>query len=206
MKISDRTNFTGTQRRRLSLGLLTLLLFGGIIAGTVIVCAADSAQTVNRSILTQGLVKTSGVKTVSEIYLNAFLPAAVILIFQFLLGFFALGQPLAAASIVYRGISTGIAASMFYLMLGAKGFLAIIIMLFPFAAASSAVLILGARESIKFSNLFMNYILNKNTDGSENKSIKLYVLKFAVLTLFCLLLAAADCVITYFFTGILLVP
>lgn len=79
MKISDKTNFTGTQRRKLSLGLLLLLISGGIVAGTVIVCSADSLDAVSKSVLTQNLLKTSEVKTIIQIYINAFLPLAAAL-------------------------------------------------------------------------------------------------------------------------------
>lgn len=103
MKISDKTNFTGTQRRKLSLGLLLLLISGGIVAGTVIVCSADSLDAVSKSVLTQNLLKTSEVKTIIQIYINAFLPLAAALTIQYICGFSALGQPLTIAGIIYRG-------------------------------------------------------------------------------------------------------
>lgn len=206
MKISDKTNLTGTQRRKLSLGLLLLLMSGGIIAGTIAVCSADSLDAVNKSALTQNLLKTSEIKTIFQIYLNAFVPLAAALILQYICGFSALGQPLTIAGIIYRGVSTGISASIFYLMLGIKGFLAILIMLFPFAAVSSVILILGGRESIKFSNMFMNFALNKNVEEDKRFGIKLYTVKFIVLIVLSLIAAAADSIITYFFTGILLNP
>lgn len=204
MKISDRTNLTGTQRRKLSLGLLFLLMSGGVVAGTVMVCAADSPDTLNRGLFTQNLLKTPEIKTVIQIYLNAFLPLGTALLVQYLCGFSALGQILTAAGIVYRGVSTGIAASLFYMMLGIKGVAAILIMLFPFAAASAAILILGARESIKFSNLFMNFAFGKHDDEDRHPEIKLYTVKFVVLIIFSIVAAAADSVITYFFTEIIL--
>ena len=79
-------------------------------------------------------------------------------------------------------------------------------MLFPFAAVSSVILILGARESIKFSNMFMNFALNKNVEEDKRSGIKLFTVKFIVLIALSLLAAAADSIITYFFTGILLNP
>ena len=94
MKISDKTNFTGTQRRKLSLGLLLLLISGGIVAGTVIVCSADSLDAVSKSVLTQNLLKTSEVKTIIQIYINAFLPLAAALTIQYICGFSALGLKL----------------------------------------------------------------------------------------------------------------
>ena len=39
MKISDKTNLTGTQRRKLSLGLLLLLISGGIVLALVLIFA-----------------------------------------------------------------------------------------------------------------------------------------------------------------------
>lgn len=206
MKISDKTSFTSSQRRKLSLGLLLLLMSGGVVAGTVMVCAADDLNAISKSIFTQNLLKTNELKTIIEIYLNAFIPLAVTLILQYICGFSALGQPLTIIGIIYRGISTGITASIFYLLLGLKGFLAILVMLFPFASVSTVILVLGARESIKFSNLFMNFALNKHIEEEKHPGIKLFTIKFIVLMVLSLLAAAVDSIITYFFTGILLNP
>ncbi|MDE6103165.1 MAG: hypothetical protein K2F60_01405, partial [Oscillospiraceae bacterium] len=84
---------------------------GGVVAGSVMVCASDDLHTISRSIFTQNLLKTTEIKTLIEIYLNAFIPLATALILQYICGFSALGQPLTVAGIIYRGISTGIAAS-----------------------------------------------------------------------------------------------
>ena len=194
MKISDKTNLTGTQRRKLSLGLLTLLFFGGVIAGTIMVCMAENVET---------LLKTSETTTVLKFFLNDFLPLSAALFFLFLLGFFSFGQPLAVLTVFYRGTTVGITASFYYLMLGIKGILAILILLFPFAATSGAVLIFGTRESVKYSNSFISYMLKKNSDAKKSESIKIYAVKFAVLALFCLLISAVDCITACFFTGLI---
>lgn len=203
MKISDKTNLTGTQRRKLSLGLLTLLFFGGVIAGTIMVCMAENVETLSGIIFTQKLLKTSETTTVLKFFLNDFLPLSAALFFLFLLGFFSFGQPLAVLTVFYRGTAVGITASFYYLMLGIKGILAILILLFPFAAASGAVLIFGTRESVKYSNSFISYMLKKNSDAKKSESIKIYAVKFAVLALFCLLISAVDCITACFFTGLI---
>ena len=102
MKISDKTNLTGTQRRKLSLGLLTLLFFGGVIAGTIMVCMAENVETLSGIIFTQKLLKTSETATVLKIFLNDFLPLSAALFFLFLLGFFSFGQPLAVLTIFFK--------------------------------------------------------------------------------------------------------
>jgi len=206
MKISDKTNLTGTQRRKLSLGLLLLLFFGGVIAGTIAICAADDVKTVSSRFLTQNLFKTAEIKTVGEILFCGLIPLIIMLIVQFLSGFFAFGQVITILGIVYRGASAGVAASLFYLTLGMKGFFAILIMLLPFVMASTVILILGARESIRSSNVFFNFAFKKRVEDDSYSGIKLYAIKFIVLMAFCLVISAADCVITYFFTGILLKP
>lgn len=203
MKISDKTNLTGTQRRKLSLGLLTLLFFGGVIAGTIIVCMTENVEVLSGIIFTQKLLKVSETITILNVFLNDFLPISATLIFLFLSGFFCFGQPLAVLAVFYRGTAVGITASLYYLMLGIKGIPAILILLFPLAAASGAVLIFGTRESIKYSNSFISYILKKNSDAEKSESIKIYAVKFAVLALFSLLISAADCVTAYFFTGLI---
>ena len=201
MKISDKTNLTGTQRRKLSLGLLLLLISGGIVAGTVIVCSADSLDAVSKSVLTQNLLKTSEVKTIIQIYINAFLPLAAALTIQYICGFFCIGTTVNYCRYNIQRCFNRCFSVSFYLMLGIKGFLAILIMLFPFAAVSSVILILGARESIKFSNMFMNFALNKNVEEDKRSGIKLFTVKFIVLIALSLLAAAADSIITYFLRG-----
>ena len=94
----------------ITLSLIHIFISGGIVAGTVIVCSADSLDAVSKSVLTQNLLKTSEVKTIIQIYINAFLPLAAALTIQYICGFSALGQPLTIAGIIYRGVSTGVSA------------------------------------------------------------------------------------------------
>lgn len=54
--------------------------------------------------------------------------------------------------------------------------------------------------------MFMNFALNKNVEEDKRSGIKLFTVKFIVLIALSLLAAAADSIITYFFTGILLNP
>jgi len=122
----------------------------------------------------------------------------MLLMIQFFSGYFAFGQVIAGFTAVYRGMVSGISAAFVYLMLGVSGFFAVLITALPFAAASAAVLILGARESARLSRRIADYSFFGNQDGNNPPDGRLYMLKFAVLILLAFALSLADVLIAYF--------
>ncbi|MGN0612259.1 MAG: hypothetical protein ACI4JB_00020 [Porcipelethomonas sp.] len=203
MKISDGTCFTNSQKRRICLGAFLLLVFGGIIGGTVVVCASDSVNWLNRLLFTHNMYKSAeGLLTIRQ-FLRSLVPILVLLAVQFFSGFFAFGQAFAAVTAVSRGAAAGISAALVYLAMGKGGFFAVLLTVFPFAVTSAAVIILGARESAKLSGQIAKFSFFGESGENTSPDVKLYSLKFGVLAVFGIVLSAADVLISYFIGGML---
>ena len=202
MKISDGTCFTNSQKRQICLGAFLLLVFAGIIGGTIAVCASDSVSWLNRLLFTHNMYKPrEELLTVRQLFRN-FLPITALLAVQYFSGFFAFGHAFAAVTAVSRGAAAGISAALVYLTLGKGGFPAVLLMVFPFSVTSAAVIILGARESAKLSGQRAKFSFSGVSGENTPPDIKLYSLKFGVLAVFGLVLSAADVLISYFLSGI----
>ncbi len=201
MKITA-ADMTASQKRKLSLGILMLFMFAGVIAGTLLVIKDADRFFVTTDLFSQRLIKSSGTKTLLKVFSDSFLPLAAILLFQMICGFFALGQPLCAFTLFHRGAAGGISAALIYCEYGLKGFFIIVIMLLPVLVFNMYILVFGARESVRLSNILAGFILGK--DCGENESIRLYLLKFLILTAFALICSVLDSALTYIFTGLLL--
>lgn len=202
MKITDATSFTNSQKRRISLGIFLILVFLGIIAGTIMVGTSENIQWLNKLFFTNNMFKSMDRLSFLGQLFRDILPLYAVLILQFFAGMFAFGQAFAIFTLIYRGAASGISAAIIYLVLGAKGFFAVMLTVIPFAASSAFLVILGARESVRLSGNIAKYSFFQS-GGSAPPDIKLYSLKFGILLLFGLLLSAADTLIAYFLDPIL---
>lgn len=200
MKITA-AEMTSSQKRRFFIGMLMLLMFAGIIAGTLLVIIDTKGKYVSEPVFNQHLLKNGAVKTLFETFAGSFFTLEAILIFQMTCGFFAIGQPMCAFTLFHRGASGGIAAALIYMTYGLKGFFIILVMLLPILIFNMYILVLGARESIKFSNVLLCYAVGKNTE--RDTDIKFYFIKFLVLTVFAIICSALDSTLTYIFRGLL---
>lgn len=196
------SDMTVSQKRRLFIGILMFFMISGIIAGTILVIIDTEKNYIIKPFFNQYLIKNNIRKTFLSIFSASFLPLELILIFQMVSGFFAIGQPLCAFTLFHRGIAGGISAALIYISYGMKGFFIILIMLLPVLFFNMYILVLGARESIKFSNRLVCFLIGKNVQ--KNTEIRFYFLKFMVLTFFVIICSALESILTYFFTDLLL--
>jgi len=198
MKFTGSKVYSRTQKKRMCLALLLFLVICGVFFGTAAVCTADNLNFYHRLLFTHNIFKTKTDISVFSQFFRSFLPLLMLLMIQFFSGYFAFGQVIAGFTAVYRGMVSGISAAFVYLMLGVSGFFAVLITALPFAAASAAVLILGARESARLSRRIADYSFFGNQDGNNPPDGRLYMLKFAVLILLAFALSLADVLIAYF--------
>lgn len=201
MKFSDSKVYCVSQRKCVPHAVFLLLIFAGIISGTVFISTADNLSFFYRLLFTHNIFKTKTEISFLNLFFRNLLPLCFLLAVQFFSGYFAFGQVFAYFTAVYRGIASGISASFAYITLGSKGFFAVLITLIPFALTTAAVIILGARESVRQSHQVADFsFFGKNEAAPPD--LKLYLIKFAVLVVFAVVLSAADCIVTYFFEKI----
>lgn len=205
MKITDKVNLTGTQKRNLSFGSLVMLIFSGILISSLMMYIKDDFSFIingNLSIANLIFFKVPESGLVFKYSLKLFAVLAISVFIQYISGFFAFGQPFTIANVFLQGVTLGTTASMYYLYFGGKGFFYILFLLLPFALPGTWVLVLGARESVKSSNMFLRYIFSKS-DNEKRPDIKLYTIKFSVLILLAVGASALTFVFSYVFLKVI---
>ncbi len=202
MNFSERTGFTNSQKRRLSLGIFLILMLLGVIVGTIMVGTSNNVNWLNRLLFTNNFLKNNDELSVIGLFFRSLVPVCAILILQFFAGMFAFGQAFAVITVIYRGAAAGISSSLAYLILGAKGSLAILLTIFPYAAVTAILIILGARESVRLSGQIARFSFFQ-AENIVLPDIRLYSLKFGILLVFGLLFSAADTFTAHFLIPIL---
>lgn len=194
------SNITVLKKRKLFLCFLMIFMLLGIITGAIFVMTGNFKSYFVKPIFSQYLYSEYIQKSLLNIFYTSFISLESIVIFQMLIGFFAIGQPLCILTLFKRGIAGGITASLIYLQHEAKGFLIILIFVFPILFFNMYILVLGARESIRSSNNLIFLLSGKSNEN--NIEIKLYFLRFLVLTFLAVICSLIESLLTYFFMKI----
>ncbi len=203
MTAIENFKLSGSQKRKYGTIALMIVFLAGILIGTLLVCMGKDRLFTAENAVFRCFIKDCSAKTVIEVFCVAFKPMLMLLTLQFLLGFFAVGQPIAVVTVALKGVVSGISASAIYLEYGAKGAIVNLLTLLPYVILSSFIIITGARESFRFSDRFLCYAFGANCDSRPE--VKLYCLRFIVLIIFSVAVSAADSVIEIVF-GRLLIP
>lgn len=198
MKSSEKKFYFKSQKKSICYGVFLLLMLGGVILGTVLVSTADNLNFYRRLLFTHNIFKTKPDVSFVMQFFRSFLAVLMLLVLQFFSGYFAFGQVITMLSMVYRGVVSGISVAFIYIMLGVKGFFVVLVTAVPFAVLTAAVLILGARESIKQSGKIADYSFFGAKREADVPETKLYLLKFSLLAVFLLILSLADTIVIYF--------
>jgi hypothetical protein len=178
------------------------LLLSGCALGSAAVCTGRT-KILYFSDLLFGSVRNCMPEGIRESFYGSIKPLLMLLSMQFVLGFFAVGQPLEIMTVAVMGISAGALAASVYIQWGVKGAAVNSIMLVPFITASAFILITGARESIRMSSCFFSFGTSKSVDFSERPEIKLYCLRFGILMIFSAAVSAGESLVIKLLGGLL---
>lgn len=203
MKAIESIRLTNSQKRKAGIILLMAVLLAGAAAGTIMICMGSEDIFTSHNSVFRFLIRDYSPKTAVQIFIDSFKSIFIFLIVQFVLGFFAVGQPFEIMTVVIKGAVSGISASLAYLSYGLRGMAVNLVMLIPFAVLSSFILIAGARESFRFSCRLFRCAFSRDSSAGGAET-KLYCLRFGVLTLFSAAVSAADSVLTGLFDGLLI--
>lgn len=202
MMIKSRTGLTGSENRRLCFIFLTAVMTMGILIGSIIAVSEHSFIN-NKAVFNQFISPLNNGNTLFEIMKNTVISVGGILALIFCTGFFSIGQPLAVAVMLYRGIGTGISVALTYMTFGEKGVYITLLFIVPKILATSVILILGIREALRLSNIIYSYLFKGSAEENMNRYIRLYCVKFFVLLLFVFVTAILDGGLNYFFRYLL---
>jgi len=196
MKISDSKIYCSPQKKCIPLSVFLILTIFGVVAGSIWLCTSDNPNDFYRLLFTHNIYKTKTDISFGELFFRNLLPILMLLILQFFSGYFAFGQVLSYFTVIYRGTVCGISSAFAYTLHGISGAVTILAAI-PFAVISAAVVILGARETVRQSKVLADFSFFENPDITAPSS-RLYMLKFGILILFALAVSLADGVFIYF--------
>ncbi|MGN0622206.1 MAG: stage II sporulation protein M [Porcipelethomonas sp.] len=202
MTAIENIRLSSSQKRKISITVLMVVFLISVFAGTLLVCMDKDWVFTSEGSYLKCFIKEYMPKTALNLFICSLKPILMLLTLQFVLGFFAIGQPLIIITIIVKGITSGISASAVYLEYGLKGIAVNLALLVPYVILSSFIVIIGARESLRLSAGFLSYALGKNDNNKPE--VKLYFLKFAVLMFFSLIVSAADSIVTGLLDGLLI--
>ena len=180
------------------------IMLGGVLIGTLAFCGMNEISVSKISFISQGFIGSRAEKGFVEILIDSFLSSTGQLLVVFVLGFWAVSQPLEVLIPFLKGLGLGASLAQIYSSIGIKGFLIILLLIIPYALISVFALIIAIREAIKLSNIFARKAFyDTNTQGMK-KITKLYCQKFAILEVLMIIASLVDSTCSFLFVRFLL--
>lgn len=182
--IRKRTTLTTSEKKQ----RLFLLLFGIILLGNAIGVLFLFLKQQGTSLEWTRIVGIffQEKQTVLSLCLEAMRGAVLFLLCLFFLGFSAIGQPGAIITLLAYGFCMGGALNS---QCCAGNPLLRSIGLLPYFVAVSVLLVIAARESLRFSGLFTAYGFRDDPADQMYHQFRMYCARFTVLLIFLLLVA-----------------
>lgn len=168
-------------KETISFKMLMVVIVIGIFIGSLAVSRAEDTVVIKRFL---GGVLPS--ESFAQMFSEGLIFVGSCLIMLMLCGFCAVGQAFTLLTLLVRGFTIGAGISITYLTYGAKGVTMTAVLIAPAALMTCAVLMLGARESIRQSNIISKFTFKRDPDPKQ-ADVKLYFLKFAVLVVLLLI-------------------
>lgn len=192
---------TQTEIRRICImGLNAAAVVGIVIGGAAAVFSSDFSN----AWLHQFFAPVYSGNTVFEVFRNTFLSSLLFLALTFILGFFALGQPIGIGMLIYRGFGIGFSVAAMYSQRGFEAVSSVIILVIPKAVAICFLSSLAVREMIRLSNSQFRYLFTENAgESGSGRTVRLYCVKFAVISLIMLIISVIDAALNYFFMDLI---
>ena len=173
----------------------------GALLGAVTFCFMGSDELSMLSVFSNSFVDVRSSGDLEEILVRSFFSSTVFLAVVFLSGFSSLGQPLAVAVLLLRGMGWGVAMSQLYSIYGGHGvLLSAMVVLLP-AVITAAALMIAAREAVAMSNILLCIVFSEGQHGGLRQTVRFYAVKFLVLEAAAAVAAALECLLTIIFAG-----
>ncbi len=190
-----RTNLN--TRHNTSTVLLHTVIFLGIIIGSIFNAVYDLQS--DSIILRQNIAPIDVKISLLDSFKSSLFIYTAFLISFALNGLFAIGQAFSILLLIFRGFAIGFSLSSIYISLGLKAVIPVAVTILPKLIAVSVIFVLSARESLRLSSKIFSFLFLSVNDEDIINYIKLYFIKFAILTVFIIVTAVAESAINYFF-------
>lgn len=164
-----------------SIFVLMVILFAGVLAGALLYCNADKLYYSKLEANTVSFIKKSFEYSFLQLAVNSFAGTFFLVLACFLLGFGSVFQPVELIIPFFKGLGLGVSLADIYYSLGFNGIILSLILIIPNAVISSFSLIIACRESVRMSNSIKKILFGKSPDYN-NVDFRLYITKFIIVT------------------------
>ncbi len=185
MMIRKRTTLTTSQKRqRLFLFLFGVILLGAGARTLCVIFLEWNDTTIGWTRCIGDFFATK--PTLSALFMEGVSGAGMFMLGLFMLGFSAIGQPAVMVLLAVYGFCVGSVLS----NTGTDGdHLLQLICLLPYHVPASLLLVVAARESMRFSGRLSTFVFQDDPAEQMLHQLRLYCIRFAVLAILILLLA-----------------
>ncbi len=190
--------FTAILAGMVLLGVLIGALLYVFVRGT-----GDEETFARLALVNENFLNTRREASFLRILFGSFFSSTLYLGGIFLLGFWAISQPFTLLVLVFRGLGLGAVLAQIYAAHGRGAILITLVLILPYTLLSVTALVLGARESIRMSNIYCAVSLSSRCPERMVDTVKLYLVKFLVLEAMIAAAAAVDCICTVIYNRIL---
>lgn len=164
-----------------SIFVLMVILFAGVLAGALLYCNAHELYYSKLEVNTVSFIKKSFEYSFLQLAVNSFAGTFFLVLACFLLGFGSVFQPVELIVPFFKGLGLGVSLADIYYSLGFNGVVLSLILIIPNAVISSFSLIIACRESVRMSNSIKKILFGKSLDYN-NVDFRLYITKFIIVT------------------------
>ena len=187
-------------------GLLVLigLTLVGVLIGSALIGGMSSETVELLSFMTDGFIKSRVEQSILSTLSSSLFTSALFLMITMLFGFSAISQPLIVFMPLFRGLGIGFSMGYLYSFYGLKGILICLVLILPNALLSSLTLVIGCREAMRLSAMFLKFAMGSPEQEAVRGAIRLYLGKFSILFAIAAVSSVIDAVLTFLFAGMLI--
>ena len=187
-------------------GLLVLigLTLVGVLIGSALIGGMSSETVELLSFMTDGFIKSRVEQSILSTLSSSLFTSALFLMITMLFGFSAISQPLIVFMPLFRGLGLGFSMGYLYSFYGLKGILICLVLILPNALLSSLTLVIGCREAMRLSAMFLKFAMGNPEQEAVRGAIRLYLGKFSILFAIAAVSSVIDAVLTFLFARMLI--
>lgn len=192
---------TDSARKNYILVILMALFVAGMIYGSLIVRSESSELFERLSALTSSYLHADG--SFVRIVARSFTSGVAFIIVAYLFGYSAIAQAATVFIPMFKGLGLGLATGYLYANYGIAGAGYCLLIILPQTIVCMFAILVGCRESVKLSNLLLGAIIvTQQSERVDREVIKLYTVKFLILSIIVLVSAIIYAICLGMFDGI----
>lgn len=180
---------------------LSLVFFVGVAIGAIFSRPLEHAQTGIFNSLSGNTISSGSFLGFFKEFSKVFFPTFFMLICIYLLGFSAVSQPILSFIPFFRGLGLGLICGQMYLVYGFKGTGYCSLFVYPVQVIQLLIVVIAVKEALAVSKIFFMVLRGEVEYRISNRMLKIYSLKFFLLSIFLTLSALLHIILKFFLGG-----